>query len=276
MENQVNKLRILKIKNPAEYFKGGGFGDIAKGIAGVISQAATSLFEVQVNPESVRRSFSVMYHHSRDINNSRNNPQIYRPRPESLDLKFILDGTGALQQTSIVQEAGFAALDVGGAVFGAIGIDAMAAYVATRVAQLQATIYDYIDETHRTPLLAVNWGKLVFIGVLEDMAVNYNLFAPSGIPLRAEINLKIKAHDFSAGGSALGAAANAVLSFLSPDLSRRRVVRESDNVLTLCREVYESDKYYIEVAKANGITNFRKVRTGEALDFPPIEKRRVV
>jgi hypothetical protein len=86
--------------------------------------------------------------------------------------------------------------------------------------------------------------------------------------LRAEVNLKVQSHS-------LGGVASAILSFLSPDLTRRRIVRGADNILTLCQSVYESEKYYLEVAKANGLTNFRKIAPGVELDFPPIEKRRV-
>ncbi|MFN0036084.1 MAG: hypothetical protein ACKVUS_13555 [Saprospiraceae bacterium] len=265
MENQVNKLRILKLKDPTEYFKGGfsSVGAAAGSIVGAATGALTTLFEVQVNPEQIRRDFKVSYHYSRERNSPKSTLQIDRPQPEALDLKFTLDGTGALQQTS------FVTLDPGSLALGAIGADAQGAYVATKVAQLQATVYDYMSETHAPPLLAINWGKLVFIGKLVDMSVSYNLFAPSGIPLRAEITLKVQSHS-------VGDTASAVLSFLSPDLTRRRVVRGSDNLLTLCQEVYESEKYYLEVAKANGLTNFRKIDAGVELDFPPIEKRRVV
>ncbi|MDO9615798.1 MAG: LysM peptidoglycan-binding domain-containing protein, partial [Bacteroidota bacterium] len=31
-------------------------------------------------------------------------------------------------------------------------------------------------------------------------------------------------------------------------------------------------KYYIEVAKANGLNDFRNLKTGQKIKFPPIEK----
>ncbi|MEL6277035.1 MAG: LysM peptidoglycan-binding domain-containing protein, partial [Bacteroidota bacterium] len=37
-------------------------------------------------------------------------------------------------------------------------------------------------------------------------------------------------------------------------------------------EVYGATNYYLQVAKANGLTSFRNVSEGRELVFPPIEK----
>ncbi len=272
MENMVNKLRIVKLKNPKDYFKKNAAGNVTNATEAwgktFTNLALASVFEVQVNPDQMKRDFVLYQRCSEDYNASESSLQSAGAGPEDLNLKFILDGTGALQQTSFLPVP----TDVAGLAFSglsALGIDAQVAYVATKVAQLQAVVYDYLDETHNPPLLTVNWGKMVFIGKMTTLSVNYTLFAPSGLPLRAEVSLALKSHS-------LGPAASKVLSFLSPDLSRRRIVRGSDTILTLCESVFESEKYYLEVAKANGLTNFRKIDSGVELDFPPIDKRRVV
>jgi len=36
--------------------------------------------------------------------------------------------------------------------------------------------------------------------------------------------------------------------------------------------IYGDSKYYLEVAKANNITNFRKLTVGGKIFFPPIQK----
>lgn len=263
MENQVNKLRIVKLKDPRDYFKGEGFLDKAIGsLATLANWTLASVFEVQINPEHIQRNFTLSYNDSSEHGVNRQEAQPYRPRPESLELKFILDGTGALQDNSITQMA----LDAGGPITRATGTPPQAAYVSAKMALLQAVVYDYIDETHNPPLLVVSWGKLVFIGRLNDMAVNYNLFTPAGIPLRAEVTLKMQSED-------LGMTASKITSFLSPDLTRRRIIRGSDNLPNVCQNVYDSEKYYLEVAKANDLTNFRKIEPGKELNFPPIDKR---
>jgi hypothetical protein len=36
--------------------------------------------------------------------------------------------------------------------------------------------------------------------------------------------------------------------------------------------IYKNDRYYLEVAKANRLNNFRKLKQGQQILFPPIEK----
>jgi hypothetical protein len=37
-------------------------------------------------------------------------------------------------------------------------------------------------------------------------------------------------------------------------------------------KIYENPNYYIDVAKANGLTSFRKITAGTKIFFPPVEK----
>ena len=42
--------------------------------------------------------------------------------------------------------------------------------------------------------------------------------------------------------------------------------------MRICDDVYEDEKYYIEVARVNGLTNFRSLKPGTNLMLPPIDK----
>jgi nucleoid-associated protein YgaU len=58
----------------------------------------------------------------------------------------------------------------------------------------------------------------------------------------------------------------------SPDLTHVREVKKGDTLPLMTFRIYGDSKYYLEVAKANNITNFRKLEVGQRIFFPPIEK----
>ena len=58
----------------------------------------------------------------------------------------------------------------------------------------------------------------------------------------------------------------------SPDLTHVRLVKAGDTLPTLCYRVYGDPAYYLEVARANGIDDFRNLKPGSRIVFPPVEK----
>jgi nucleoid-associated protein YgaU len=58
----------------------------------------------------------------------------------------------------------------------------------------------------------------------------------------------------------------------SPDLTHVRMVKEGDTLPLMTYRIYGDPKYYLEVAKANKINNFRKLKTGDIIIFPPLTK----
>lgn len=252
MQNQLNKLRIISLKNPKDAAKTGPKGppDDGTGISRV--------FEVQINPEQISRALKIKYKDPGEPGAKGSELQFDKVEPETLEIKFILDGTGVVPS-------------VGSGMALPVGEN----FVPDKIKDLQSVVYEFIDETHRTPFIIVNWGKMNFPGVLDELTYTYNLFHPSGVPLRAEVTLKVKEHTPAA-------KAAAEQSLLSPDLTRRRLLRQSDTLLTVCQQVYESPVFYLEVAKANNLTNFRRkplMNSGGAgvglseLILPPIDKR---
>ncbi|MGX5820940.1 CIS tube protein [Chitinophaga lutea] len=251
MNGSISKLRIVSLPNPDTSGSG-----VSKALSAV--QTLTSkIFEVQINPEEITRNFSIKYHEPNEPGTNGSEFQFEKVNPEELELRFILDGTG-------VVPSGGPSLDLAGSALAALPSEAQA-YVPGRVAQLQAAVYDFKDESHRTPFLMVQYGKLVFMGLLLNMGVNYNLFSPEGIPLRAEVTLKLKAHTPFRDSASL-------LSLLSPDLTRHHQVLAGENILRICDDVYEDEKYYLEVARANDLVNFRDLQPGTHLILPPIDK----
>ena len=58
----------------------------------------------------------------------------------------------------------------------------------------------------------------------------------------------------------------------SPDLTHVRTIRPGDSIPMLCEDIYGSPIYYLEVAKANNLANFRTLKAGQKIIFPPLDK----
>jgi nucleoid-associated protein YgaU len=110
------------------------------------------------------------------------------------------------------------------------------------------------------------WGTLqVKRCVLKSASIAYKLFKPNGIPLRAVITANFT--DNSDDKTSQAIAQNQ-----SPDLTHVRLVKAGDTLPGLCYQIYDDPNYYLEVARANGIDNFRNLTPGTKIFFPPLEK----
>ena len=90
------------------------------------------------------------------------------------------------------------------------------------------------------------------------------MFKPSGDPLRATVTL-----DFVGTMSSTEAALMANRS--SPDLSHMVEVRQGDTLPLLCQRIYGDPAYYLDVARFNRLVDFRNLKPGGKLHFPPLE-----
>lgn len=121
------------------------------------------------------------------------------------------------------------------------------------------------SDTHKPNYLQINWGAYQFRGVLASATINYKLFNSSGLPIRATI-----AANFDQSLSRQEQAAETARN--SPDLTHERTVKAGDTLLLMCQRIYGTPDYYLEVARANQLNNFRKLTPGQKLIFPPIAK----
>ena len=58
----------------------------------------------------------------------------------------------------------------------------------------------------------------------------------------------------------------------SPDLSHFRTVKDGDTLPLMCEKIYGHQKHYIEVARYNKMVNFRRIKAGQQIEFPPLDK----
>jgi nucleoid-associated protein YgaU len=172
--------------------------------------------------------------------------------PEDIELEFLFDKTGALPGT------------FKGTTDDAIKQESREG-VWPDIEKFKKVVYDYKGEIHQPPFLIIQWGELLFKCVLREMSINFKLFKPDGTPLRASVKAKFTStveNELRVRQQSNG----------SPDITHVRVVKAGDTLPMLAYQIYEDPSYYIQVAKANNLYNFRHLEPGTKIFFPPIEK----
>ncbi|WP_255474068.1 CIS tube protein [Pontibacter qinzhouensis] len=131
--------------------------------------------------------------------------------------------------------------------------------------KLQDLAFKLDGEVHEPHHVLLIWGKLVFQGRITGMTINYKLFNPDGTPIRAMVKITIKQSEEESERTAKERKS-------SPDLTHIRTIRKGESLPWLCYLIYGSPKYYLEVARANKLSNFRKIKEGTQILFPPFQK----
>jgi hypothetical protein len=119
-------------------------------------------------------------------------------------------------------------------------------------------------EKHMPNYLLLQYGALIVHCVMLTSTVTYTMFDPLGLPIRAKITASFTEV------TQKGLMAKLAM-FSSPDLTHKVVVKEGDILPLLTNTVYDNQDYYLQVAKANKLKNFRKLKTGDVLIFPPVK-----
>ena len=95
------------------------------------------------------------------------------------------------------------------------------------------------------------------------MNIKYELFRQDGTPLRATISATFLEHTENH-------LHNLLANLSSPDLTHVRVVREGDTLPLLTFQIYGDSSYYPEVARVNQLDDFRNLKVGDEIFFPPL------
>ncbi|MDO6423993.1 CIS tube protein [Saccharophagus degradans] len=195
-------------------------------------------FEAYVNPNEITLAYEMEYDSSQASGTTNSRMEFKKVKPGDMSLSFFIDGTGA----------------------NGVKID-----VQQRVEAFQ-TITGYNGDIHRPNYLIVAWGTLqVKRCILKSASIAYKLFKPSGEPLRAVISATFT--DNSDDETRVALAQDE-----SPDLTHARIFSAGDNLPMMCYQIYGSPHYYLDVAEANGLDNFRNIAPGTRILFPPLEK----
>jgi len=201
-------------------------------------------YVVMVNPTSFKHELSIKYDTASGADGKKSplgtsaaQPKFQATQPEDLSFEVFIDGTGviAATRTDVSQE----------------------------LTNLKSLLYFYDGKVHQTPVVYLTWGTFSFMGRLKTMGIKYTLFKPTGEPLRGKVSLTFTSY--------VSAAEEAKMANkTSPDLTHRIEVMAGDSLPLLCDRVYNNSMYYLQVARINGLRNFRKLEPGTTLSFPPL------
>lgn len=201
------------------------------------------VFEAMFNPATYSRTYSTVWSKRQGINTSGAQLQYERSAPGELSLDLVLDGTG-------VDEMGIVTLTA-------------PMTVAQRVQAFLDVAYTYNGTIHEPNHLVVEWGDLELRCRLESVTIAYTLFGREGTPLRAELAVKLLSDDERKQRAKRE-------DKQSPDLTHSRVVKSGDTLPLLTRQIYGSPAAYLDVARWNGLDDFRSLTPGQELLFPPL------
>jgi nucleoid-associated protein YgaU len=217
--------------------------------------------EVTINPSAYNRDYKITYGGAggagqQPIGLTSAFTKFASYQQQNIKFELVFDGTGV---GSFVKEASSAiASMVGGS--SPLGT---AKTVDDQITRLKAVVYDFDGSEHQPNVVFLHWSSFTFWGRLTSMAVAYTMFKSSGEPLRAKATL-----EFVSYMSPYEEAKLANKS--SPDLTHLVEVKAGDTLPLLCEKIYGDSAYYLDVARVNGLTNFRQLTPGIQLNFPPL------
>ncbi|MFD2036110.1 LysM peptidoglycan-binding domain-containing protein [Belliella marina] len=195
-----------------------------------------------LNPEGYTFNYTTVQNEDQASGTSGAAPKFNKILPQELEFEFLFDRTGAIKDSPAKNEG-----------------------IIDDIELFKKVAFDYQGDTHRPNYLKIAWGSLLFKGVLTSLDINFKLFKADGTPLRAVASLKVT-------GFVEDNLRVALENNQSPDLTHYREVKLGDTLPLMSNRIYGDSKYYLEVAKANSIFDFRNLKVGTQIYFPPLEK----
>ncbi len=216
-------------------------------------------YVVQVNPNHQTLNQRLQYTYHEVQGSSGGEARYCRSEPRTLEFEFLFDGTGVVPPPSE-----FGDIPLVGAVESLLSGNKKFD-VKTEIEKFNKVVYDFDGEIHRPRQLLLSWGTLVFPCVLTSVNYRFTLFKPDGTPLRAIASCSFRE-------SLSDAERELRDNSQSPDLTHLREVKEGDTLPLMSYRIYGKTDLYLEVARVNKLVNFRRLKAGSRLAFPPVEK----
>lgn len=201
-------------------------------------EPAKAEFHAYVNPTEITLGYEAEYQAQGGAGTTGGRMTFKRIKPGDLTVALFIDGTGADGRRVDVQQ---------------------------EIARFNE-VTGYNGEIHEPRHLKIAWGTLPIMRCkLKSASIVYKLFKPDGTALRAVITAVFTE-------SLDDQTRVALAQDQSADLTHVRLVKAGDTLPGLCEEIYREPRMYLEVARANGLDNFRALQPGMRLRFPPVEK----
>jgi len=202
-------------------------------------------FTVMINPDKYTRTYKICYNDVQAQGSNTGSPKFNKIPSEVVKLELVFDGTGVLPT----------------AIPGVVPYTSDG--ITEQIAAFEDIAFEYTGKIHSPKFLRLLWGTFEFYCRLTSLAITYTLFKPDGTPLRARADAEFLEYT-SETDAALEANDN------SPDVSHVVTVKAGDTLPLLCYGIYGTSAFYPQVAKVNGLADFRQLRAGSQLLFPPL------
>ncbi len=195
-------------------------------------------YSVHLNPEDYSMDYTIDFNRDTGIGSAGTSASFSKVSPEKVSFKFIFDATGVIPGAST---------------------DLMG-----ELKKFKDLVYDYNGNIHSPNYLKLSWGAFLFKGRLTNLSIKYVLFKPDGTPIRAEVDTTFE--EFADPATTAKEAGKS-----SPDLTHVRTVRAGDTLPLMCYQIYGDSAYYMEVAESNNLADFRNLKPGDQVYFPPLK-----
>lgn len=219
-----------------------------------------------VNPETYTINYQVNLNTKEVPGTSGSNPSYTNTAPPTIQFEFLFDATGVIPKPSALGALGD--VPIVGAVAGAVAglLSPEEEYdVMKEIAKFNSVVFTYSGDQHSPKRIQLLWGKLIFDGKLTSLSFNFKLFKPDGTPLRAVATASFL-------GSITDKLRVETQKDNSPDLTHIRQVKNGDTLPLMTYRIYGDASYYMEVARVNNLVNFRNLKPGDRIKFPPLAK----
>lgn len=207
---------------------------------------ANETYEALINPETYTLDYKLKYSESGQGQGTSGKQLKYEyTEPEEMTFEFLFDDTGIAQ-------------DKDGKAHPSVVDD---------IKKFKDVLIAYKGDAHEPRHFKLVWGEnSIFKGRVTEVGITYKLFKPDGTPIRAVARVTFKS-------SSEEKKRVAKEDKHSSDLSLVRTVKTGDALPLMCYKIYGDPRYYLQVAEANRLTNFRSLKEGMKLVFPSLEKK---
>jgi len=198
-------------------------------------------FLAMFNPENIAINEIIVYDDKNAIGKAGATPAFKNTKPRTFTIELTLDGTG-------------------------VNTNGVKIPVTAQVLLFRACTTSINGLIHKPNYLLLQYGLFICNCALTSSTVTYTMFDMFGLPIRAKISATFQEFTPNTFGS--------IMSMLSsPDLTHEVTVKQWDILPLLTNQVYKDQNYYLQVAKANKLKNFRRLTAGATLIFPPISSK---
>ncbi|AVA23118.1 MULTISPECIES: hypothetical protein [unclassified Rhizobium] len=217
------------------------FSDSKKAESGGVAEADEA-FEALINPETYTLAYKLKFGEGGQGQGTSGKQLKYEyTEPAEMSFEFLFDNTGVIDGEP--RES-----------------------VSEDLQRFKEVVIDYKGDAHEPRHFKLVWGEnSIFKGRVTAVDIIYKLFNSSGTPIRALAKVTFKS-------SIEEEKRAAKEDKQSSDLTHVRVVKLGDTLPLLCFRIYGDSRRYLEVAAKNGLDNFRTLKPGTTLRFPPIAK----